>query len=81
MKQPKVKLFGNIYQVKNIEWNKDTGEIDHIIYIYPNGETNLILQFDKVDYGHEVKDLTEPATHPHDRFVRVPSFESVLIIE
>ena len=81
MKQPKVKLFRRIYNVSKIEWNKETGEIDHIVYIYPNGETNFIFQFEKIDYGHEFKELTKPITHPHQGYVGVPNFESVLIIE
>lgn len=81
MRYPKVKLFGKTYNVVKIEWDKETGEIEHIVYIYPSGEINLIFQFEKIDYGHEIKDLAEPFTQPHYGYVGVPSFESVLEYE
>lgn len=72
MKQPKVKLFDQIYSVKNIEFNRDGG-IDCIWYYWHREDdgVNLIVE----------GETDKPVTHPHEDYVVVPNFESVLITE
>ncbi len=79
MRQPKVKLFGKTYKVSRIEWNNETGEIDNIVYYYPDGDTNIIFEYKYIDYGHETKELTEPMTQPHDGHIGVPNIKEILI--
>lgn len=79
MRQPRVKLFGKIYNVLRIEWNNETGEKDHILYFQAPGQRNFIYKYDKINYGHELRDLTKPIAHPFDGHIGVSSFEEVLI--
>lgn len=69
MKQPIVRLFGQTYSVRKIEFNRD-GSIGCIWYYWHCIEdgVNLIVE----------GDTDEPVVHPYEDYVVVPNFEGVL---
>ena len=72
MRQPTVKLFGQEYKVRSIEFNRE-GNILEVWYYWPDEGhgVNLIIRHKNID---------EPTTHPSEGYVGVPDFDDVLFL-
>lgn len=81
MKQPKVRLFDQTWDVLRLEFDEETGKLGSIVYKEFHGWTRLVVQSEYVDYGRGSVKLDKPVVHPHENYVIVPSFEDVLITE
>ena len=81
MKQPKIMLFGDVWDVIKIEFHEETGELNSIIYQYHNGESNLIVQSKQVDYGSGPVPLKNPIVHPNEGFVVAPNLNDLFVRE
>lgn len=79
MKQPKIKIFGQIYKVMQIEFDK-TGLINKIVYQVNEYKNNTVFK------GTEMinKSLTsksiiqEPTCHPYHNYSYAPDLEKLL---
>ncbi|WP_312148195.1 hypothetical protein [Paenibacillus odorifer] len=80
MKQPKIKIFGQIYKVIQIEFD-NTGLIKKIVYQINARQNKTVFK------GTEItnKSLTsksiikEPTCHPYHNYAYAPDLESLLV--
>ncbi|MEI4828661.1 hypothetical protein WAX78_04250 [Bacillus sp. FJAT-53711] len=81
MKQPKIKIFGQIYKVIQIEFDKKTGLIEKIVYQVNEHQNKTVFR------GNEMitKSLTsnykiqEPTRHPFHDYAYAPDLECLLV--
>lgn len=81
MKQPKIKIFGQIYKVIQIEFDKKTGLIEKIVYQVNEDQDKTVFR------GNEMitKSLTsnykikEPTQHPFHDYTYAPDLECLLV--
>lgn len=82
MKQPKIKIFGNIHNVRVIEFGK-SGEIEKIVYEVGEFENKIVFKSDVVmnkSLKSERK-IQEPTQNPYFNYSHAPNLESLLISE
>lgn len=83
MKQPKIKIFGQIYKVIQIEFDKKTGEIDKIVYQIDEHKYKTIFRSNEMistSLTSEYK-IQKPTCHPYHDYIYAPDLESLLVQE
>lgn len=81
MIQPKIKIFGQVYKVIQIEFNKKTGLIEKIVYQVNQNQYKTVFR------GNEMitKSLTskfkiqKPTRHPFHSYAYAPDLECLLV--
>ncbi|MGK4040846.1 hypothetical protein AB0Y20_00995 [Heyndrickxia oleronia] len=81
MRQPNIKLFGKTYKVIQIEFSRETGLIEKIIYQVSEHQLKTIFRSDEMitkslTSTYKIKQLTE---HPYHDYAYAPDLESLLI--
>ncbi|MGY3716769.1 hypothetical protein ACWE42_14720 [Sutcliffiella cohnii] len=80
MKQPKIKIFGNVHKVMQIEFNKD-GLIEKIVYQVGENVNKTAFRGDLIINQSLTKQrkIQEPTLHPYHDYAYAPSLERLLV--
>lgn len=81
MKQPKIKIFGQVYKVIQIEYDKKNGNIDKIVYQVSEHKYKTIFRSiemisTSLTSKYKIQELT---CHPYHDYFYAPELESLLI--
>ncbi|BCD03838.1 TPA: hypothetical protein QC443_005841 [Bacillus cereus] len=81
MKQPQIKIFGQIYKVIQIEFNKKNGQIEKIIYQLNDHQNRTVFRgvemiSSSLTYTNKIQD---PTPHPFHNYAYAPNLESLLV--
>lgn len=79
MKQPKIKLFDQVWDVLRLEFDEHTGDLNFIVYKQYHGWTNIVIESKYVDYGNGEIKLEKPIVHPHEDFVIAPNLNDLFV--
>lgn len=81
MKQPKIKIFGQIYKVIQIEFDKKNGEIDKIVYQVNINQYKTVFRSDEMITKSLTSNykINKPTIHPYFSYAYAPDLESLLV--
>lgn len=81
MIQPKIKIFGKVYNVIQIEYDKNTGLIKKIIYQINERQNKIIFRKSEMISKELTTNFSihEPTLHPYHDYIYAPDLESLLI--
>lgn len=82
MKQPKIKIFGKVHKVMQIEFDKD-GLIKKIVYQLNENVHKSVFRRDTIinkSLTSERK-IQEPTQHPYHDYTYAPDLECLLVTE
>lgn len=82
MKQPKIKIFGQIYKVILIEFDKKTGSVNKIVYEINEHHHQTVFKSNEIitkSLTSRIK-IQEPTRHPFHDFAYAPNLEILLIM-
>jgi hypothetical protein len=80
MKQPKIKIFGNVHKVMQIEFNK-VGSIEKIVYQVGEDVNKSVFRGDTIinqSLTSERK-IQKPTQHPYHDYSYAPDLERLLV--
>lgn len=79
MKQPKIKIFGKVHNVKHIEFN-DNGTIESIVYKTEKNINRTVFRSDVVinETLTSERKIQKPTEHPFHDYVYAPNLEDLL---
>jgi len=81
MKQPKIKIFGEIYNVILIEFDKKTGCIKKVVYEINEQEHQTVYKSNEIisnSLTSKIK-IQEPTRHPYHNYSYAPDLDVLLI--
>ncbi|MCA1202888.1 hypothetical protein [Priestia flexa] len=81
MKQPKIKIFGQIYKVIQIEFDKKTGRIDKIVYQVDEHKYRTVFRSDEMlssSLTSKYK-VQKPTFHPYHEYAYAPELECLFV--
>lgn len=81
MKQPKIKISGQVYKVIQIEFDNKNGNIDKIVYQVSKHNYKTIFRSNEMlstSLTSKYK-IQEPTCHPYHNYLYAPELESLLI--
>ncbi|MGM9987609.1 MAG: hypothetical protein ACI35O_10320 [Bacillaceae bacterium] len=80
MKQPKIKIFGDTYNVNLIEFN-DNGIINRVVYQVNQNRTETVFKGDEIDNDSLTtkRKIQKPTKHPYHEYAYAPDLESLLV--
>jgi len=81
VKQPKIKIFGQVYKVIQIEFDKKTGKIDKIVYQVDEQQYKTIFRSNEI-LSKTLKSkykIQEPTHHPYHGYAYAPELESLFV--
>ncbi|MBN6887752.1 hypothetical protein ACUXCC_002946 [Cytobacillus horneckiae] len=79
MKQPNIRIYGEVHKVKEIEFN-DNGEIEKVVYKVSDGNYRSIYKADEIITKSltSTRKIQKPTEHPFHNFSYAPSLKSLL---
>lgn len=80
MQQPKIKIFGQVYNVREIEFNKE-GLIERIVYQVNEHRRDTVFRSDTVldkSLTGEIK-IQKPTMHPYFGYAYAPNLEKLIV--
>lgn len=82
MKQPKIKIFGGVYDVIEIGFDRKTGLIKKIMYRTDGDYEEVVFRGDEVFAGSlsETVKIHEPTRDPYYGFAYAPDLESLVMM-
>ena len=80
MKQPKIKIFGNVYKVMQIEYNKN-GFIERIVYEENEYTHKTVFRNNTLIKESLVgeRKIQKPTKHPYQNYIHAPNLEILLV--
>lgn len=81
MKQPKIKIFDQIFNVIIIEFDKKTGRIKKIVYEVCEHHHQTVFKSDEIiskSLTTKIK-IQEPTRHPYHDYAYAPNLEDLLV--
>lgn len=81
MKQPNIKIFGKIYKVVQIEFDKNTGLIKKIVYQVNDHQNKTVFKGNELITKSltSTKIIQEPTIHPYHDYAYAPDLEALLV--
>jgi hypothetical protein len=81
MLQPEVNIFGHVYKVLQIEYDKKTGTIIKIVYKVSDQISRTVFKSNEMITKSLTSflDIHEPTPHPYHDFAYAPDLEKLLI--
>ncbi|MFF2755592.1 hypothetical protein ACFVR1_17895 [Psychrobacillus sp. NPDC058041] len=81
MKQPKIKIFGQIFNVILIEFDKKTGSVKKIVYEINEHHHQTVFKSNEMitkSLNSKIK-IQKPTRHPYHDYANAPDLERLLI--
>lgn len=81
MRQPKIKIFGQVYKVIQIEFDKKNGNIDKIVYQVSEHKYKTIFRSNEMlstSLTTKYK-IQEPTRHPYHDYAYAPELERLFV--
>ncbi|WP_274364851.1 hypothetical protein [Paenibacillus thermotolerans] len=81
MKRPKIKIFGQVYNVIQIEFDKNSGLIKKIVYQVNEHQNKSVFKSNEMiskSLTSKYK-IQEPTVHPYHDYAYAPDLEALLV--
>lgn len=82
MIQPKIKIFGQIFNVILIEFDKKTGSIKKVVYQINEHQHQTVYKSNEMiskDLTSKIK-IQKPTRHPYHDYAYAPDLDGLLIM-
>ncbi|WP_424474909.1 hypothetical protein [Oceanobacillus kimchii] len=81
MKQPKIKIFNQTFNVIQIEFDKKTGRIKKVVYQVNERQNQTVFKNNEMitkSLTSKIK-IQEPTPHPYHDYLYAPDLECLLV--